>query len=155
MRPTKAAVLLLALAALAAPRAHADPGDTWYPAPGWRDEPDPVASPLARKGGTLRFDGASSPSSFNAYVDSSAYVQMMFSLMYPVLISTDVETLDFVPSLAARWSVSADECVYTFVIDERARWSDGVPVTAEDVYFTFDLAACQKLSNSSHRRIER
>ena len=53
MRPTKAAVLLLALAALAAPRAHADPGDTWYPAPGWRDEPDPVASPLARKGGTL------------------------------------------------------------------------------------------------------
>ena len=28
------------------------------------------------------------------HVDSSAYMQMMFSLMYPVLISTDVETLD-------------------------------------------------------------
>ena len=144
MRPTKAAVLLLALAALAAPRAHADPGDTWYPAPGWRDEPDPVASPLARKGGTLRFDGASSPSSFNAYVDSSAYMQMMFSLMYPVLISTDVETLDFVPSLAARWSVSADESVYTFVIDERARWSDGVPVSAEDVKWTFEQVLDKK-----------
>ena len=144
MRPTKAAVLLLALAALAAPRAHANPGDTWYPAPGWRDEPDPVASPLARKGGTLRFDGASSPSSFNAYVDSSAYMQMMFSLMYPVLISTDVETLDFVPSLAARWSVSADESVYTFVIDERARWSDGVPVSAEDVKWTFEQVLDKK-----------
>ena len=129
MRSTKAAVLSLALAALLPVFAGTDAaGDaTWYPAPGWKDSPDPVASPHAKKGGTLRFDGASSPSSFNAYVDSSSYMQMMFSLMYPVLISTDVETLDFVPSLAARWSVSADESVYTFVIDERARWSDGRP----------------------------
>lgn len=111
---------------------------TWYPAPDWRDTEDPVASPCAKKGGTLRFDGASSPSSFNAYVDTSSYVQMMFSLMYPVLISTDTETLDFVPSLASRWSISKDDSTFTFIIDERAYWSDGVPVTAEDVKWTFD-----------------
>ena len=146
MRPTKAAALSLALAALlpvfAGPDASGDA--TWYPAPDWKDTPDPIASPRAKKGGTLRFDGGSSPSSFNAYVDSSSYMQMMFSLMYPVLISTDVDTLDFVPSLAARWSVSADESVYTFVLDERARWSDGVPVTAEDVKWTFDQVLDKK-----------
>lgn len=117
---------------------------TWYPAPGWHDAADPVASPNARKGGTLRFDGASSPSSFNAYIDSSSYMQMMFALMYPVLISTDTETLDFVPSLAVRWSVSDDDSTFTFIIDERARWSDGVPVTAEDVKWTFDQVLDKK-----------
>ncbi len=123
------------------------PGVTWYPAADWRDTPDPVASTRAKKGGTLRFDAASSPSSFNAFVDSSSYMQMMFSLMYPVLISTDVDTLDFVPSLAARWSVSDDGRVFTFVLDERATWSDGVPVSAEDVKWTFD-AVLDKKSDS-------
>lgn len=153
MRPTKAAAVFFALAALSSARADAPTGETWYPAPGWADKPDPIASPAARKGGTLRFDGASSPSSLNAYVDTSAHMQMMFSLMYPVLISTDVETLDFVPSLAARWSVSADESVYTFVIDARARWSDGVPVSAVDVKWTFDQVLDKKSDSGSWKLI--
>lgn len=123
---------------------RADADVTWYPAPTWCDMPDPIASPAARKGGVLRFDGASSPNSFNAYVDTSSYVQMMFALMYPSLVVTDTETLDFVPSLAKRWSVSKDETEYTFVLDERARWSDGVPVTACDVKWTFDQVMAPK-----------
>ena len=110
----------------------------WYPSPDWKDEPDPVASPHARKGGTIRFFGAQAPKSLNGYVDNNAYTGMTFGLMYESLLSTDTGTLDFAPGLARRWAVSEDGAEFVFQIDERARWSDGEPVTAGDVKWTFD-----------------
>lgn len=111
---------------------------TWYPAPDWTDKPDPVASVHAKKGGRVRFYGAAAPKSLNAYVDNNTYTSMMFSLMYSPLISTDTETMDFVPYLAEKWSVSDDGTEFVFVIDRRATWSDGHPVSAHDVKWTFD-----------------
>ena len=110
----------------------------WHPADDWRDAPDPIASPYARKGGTIRFNGAQPPKSFNAYTDNNTYTCMTFALMYETLLSTDSETLDFAPALARRWAVSGDGNEFVFVLDERARWSDGRPVVAEDVKWTFD-----------------
>ena len=43
-----------------------------------------------------------------------------------------------VPDLAERWEVSADGRTYTFVLRDRLRWSDGTPLTAADVVFTYD-----------------
>ena len=40
---------------------------TWYPAPGWTERPDPVASPRARRGGILRFSGAQPPKVMRVY----------------------------------------------------------------------------------------
>lgn len=111
---------------------------TWYPATNWVERPDPVASPRARVGGTVRFSGGQAPKSYNAYVDNNAYTKMTFDLMYENLVSVDPETLDFVPALARRWAVSADGRTFTFVLDARARWSDGRPVTSADVKATFD-----------------
>ena len=111
---------------------------TWYPATNWVDRPDPVASPLARKGGIVRLSGAQAPKSYNAYVDNNAYTKMTFDLMYENLVSVNSETLDFEPALARRWAVSADGREFVFVLDARARWSDGVPVTAADVKATYE-----------------
>jgi len=111
---------------------------TWYPAADWQERPDPVASPHARKGGTIRFNGAQPPKSLNAYVDNNAYSAMVFDLLYEKLLGTDARTLDSAPALARRWAVSDDGREFTFVLDARAKWSDGVPVTAEDVKWTFD-----------------
>ena len=101
---------------------------TWFPADDWQDMPDPVASPNARKGGTLRFNGDQAPKSYNAYIDNNSYTRMTFDLMYENLLTTDPKTLDFQPGLARRWAVSDDGREFTFVIDDRARWSDGKPV---------------------------
>ena len=111
---------------------------TWHPSADWQDTPDPVASPLAKKGGILRFCGANPPKSLNAYVDNNSYTIMMFSLMYSQLIATDSETLEFVPCLARRWGTSDDGSEFLFEIDGRATWSDGEPVSALDVKWTFD-----------------
>ncbi len=112
--------------------------DTVYPSADWRERPDPVASPYAVKGGTLRLNGGQGPKSYNAYTDNNTYTHMTFSLMYESLIGTDPETTEFVPNLAKRWRISDDGCVFTFEIDPDARWSDGRPVCAEDVKWTFD-----------------
>ena len=111
---------------------------TWFPSADWRDKPDSVASPRAVRGGTIRFNGAQPPKSFNAYVDNNNYSAMVFDLMYEKLLGTDGETAGSVPALARRWAVSDDGREFTFVLDERAKWSDGEPVTAEDVKWTFD-----------------
>ncbi len=42
------------------------------------------------------------------------------------------------PDLAERFSVSDDGCSYRFTLRGDARWSDGVPVTADDFAFTYD-----------------
>lgn len=126
---------------------------TWYPAPDWVDRPDPVASVHARKGGRIRFYGASAPNSHNAYVDTSSYTAMMFSLMYMPLISTDSETMEFVPALAKKWSVSDDGREFTFVLDERAVWSDSHPVSALDVKWTFDTLLDSKTHSGSWKMI--
>src|SRR5438105_2997323 len=44
----------------------------------------------------------------------------------------------FVPRLARSWKFE-DPLTLAFTLDPRARWQDGVPVTAADVAFTFDV----------------
>ena len=126
---------------------------TWYPAPDWKDEPDRVASPHAKKGGTIRFNGAQAPKSLNGYVDTNTYTMMTFALMYENLLTTDTDTLDFAPGLARYWAVSDDGEEFVFVIDERAKWSDGVPVTADDVKWTFDTVMDAKNDTGSWKML--
>ena len=126
---------------------------TWYPAEDWQDTPDPVASPRARKGGIIRFNGSCPPKSMNGYVDNNTYTIMTFGLMYETLISTDSETLDFTPSLARRWAISEDGNEFKFVINPDAKWSDGEPVTAADVKYTFDIVMAPASDSGSYKTI--
>ena len=41
-----------------------------------------------------------------------------------------------VPDVATGWTISPDKLSYTFTLRNDVAWSDGVPVTAEDVLFT-------------------
>ncbi|MBO7720891.1 MAG: ABC transporter substrate-binding protein [Kiritimatiellae bacterium] len=128
-----------ALAALAAAGAL-----VWHPAADWKEKPDPVASPYARRGGTLRLNGGQPPKSFNAYVDNNHYTAMVFGLMYERLLGMDTNTSELMPALARRWAVSADGREFVFELDGRAKWSDGAPVSAEDVKWTFDAVVDPK-----------
>ena len=89
-------------------------------------------------GGTIRLNGFQPPKSMNAYVDNMRYTRMTFDFMYETLIETDPETAEFAPGLAESWEISEDAQTYTFHIDPAAKWSDGTPVTSEDVKWTFD-----------------
>ena len=45
-----------------------------------------------------------------------------------------------IPALASRYTVSADGLTYTFAIRSTATFSDGTPVTADDVVYTIQKA---------------
>jgi peptide/nickel transport system substrate-binding protein len=62
--------------------------------------------------------------------------QMFLKLADMGLALNTVGDSAFVPKLAASWAFE-DSVTIVFRLDPRARWQDGVPVTARDVAFTF------------------
>ncbi len=125
--------------------------DEFFPKPGWREEPDPIASPHAVRGGMLRFSSAQPPKSLNYYVDSNTYTRQVFVLLYETLLRVDPVTTEFIPGLACRWTISDDRLAFTFEIDPAAAWSDGRPVTADDVRWTFEQVMDPKSMTGPHK----
>jgi len=90
-------------------------------------------------GTTLRLaDGAAGfPSPFASNADFG-YNQMI--LLYDTLLWTEGSGKP-IPWLAKSFESSADHLTYTFVLRDGVKWSDGRPLTADDVVFTFDYYA--------------
>lgn len=59
--------------------------------------------------------------------------------IYEPLMIYNTLTGKFVPWLATKYSWSADKLSVEFEIRQGVKWSDGRPLTAEDVLFTFEL----------------
>jgi peptide/nickel transport system substrate-binding protein len=58
-------------------------------------------------------------------------------LIFSTLVETDAD-MHIKPDLASEYSVSADALTYTFKIRADARFTDGTPVKASDVAFTYN-----------------
>ena len=127
-----------ALAFVLVSAALAAGADTAYPPADWREAPSPWANPAAPKGGRLALDGHSPPKSLNYYLENSSFSAQVFFLLYDTLLSSDPATGEHAPGLVRRWTVSDDGLVFMLELDPAARWSDGEPVTAEDVRWTFE-----------------
>jgi ABC-type transport system substrate-binding protein len=59
----------------------------------------------------------------------------VFEMLYSGLVKRD-PTEKIIPSLAESWEASPDATSFTFHLNKNAKWSDGQPVTADDVVFT-------------------
>jgi peptide/nickel transport system substrate-binding protein len=68
----------------------------------------------------------------------------------PEMNTVDPET--FEPRLASSWEFE-DERTIVFTLDPNAKWHDGVPVTAEDVVFTFDVYRDPVVASASRPRV--
>lgn len=98
------------------------------------------------EGGSETTDGVStfrlgSSEAFDTMNPLSSYMQVtyeFFILIYDSLVKYD-ENYDPTPCLAADWSVSDDDLVWTFNLQEGVVWHDGEPFTSADVKFTYDL----------------
>ena len=63
--------------------------------------------------------------------------QMFERLADPDSTVNTIGDRDYRPRLADRWSWAPDSLSIAFHLDPKARWQDGVPVTARDVQFSF------------------
>ena len=126
-------------------------GEQEFPPAGWKNLPDPVASPYAVVGGEASEFAMQYPKSLNYYLDSNMFSSRLFGALYESLIEMNSQTLGYEPALARKWTLSEDKSTFTFEIDPRARWSDGQPVTAADVRFTFDTIMNPKHMTGVHK----
>ncbi len=125
--------------------------ETVFPGPDWEDRPNPLASPRARVGGRIRVFSGGSPKSLNYFLDNNSFTAQVFGLMFESLLGSDPVTVDHAPGLARSWTVSEDGRTFTFEIDPAARWSDGQPVTAEDVCWTFETITDPRTLAGAHK----
>lgn len=96
-------------------------------------------NPEATQGGIFKLAMNTDPTTLHVLNASDAYASTINGLIYETLLQRDIETLAYTPLLAKSWTVSEDKLSYTFVIDERATFQDGKPVTVEDVKFSYDV----------------
>jgi peptide/nickel transport system substrate-binding protein len=78
--------------------------------------------------------------SLNVTVGGLVIDYEVWNLIWPVL--TDMAAKDFSaqPSMAESWTSSADKLTWTYKMRSGMKWSDGQPLTAEDVKYTIDRA---------------
>jgi peptide/nickel transport system substrate-binding protein len=99
--------------------------------------------PLVAKGQPGQFGGCfqiaapAGPRTFNplfADVPADGIVRLLFGSLVEVNFASEEPG----PGLAESWSVGPDEKTWTFKLRQGLRWSDGAPLTADDVVFTWN-----------------
>ena len=94
-----------------------------------------------RYGGTLSLVSASDPSTFNPRGANDGHTAAMLpGAVYAPLVRYDRESFKVEPLLARTWDRTEDGRTWTFQLREGLMWSDGSPLTAADVVFTFQAA---------------
>jgi peptide/nickel transport system substrate-binding protein len=98
-----------------------------------------TTSVSAQHGGTLASSIRAEPRTFNRYVDTRTITEMFTKLVHAKLVRVNRLTDDIEPSLAERWTASPDNLEYTITLRSGLAFSDGAPLTADDVLFSFQL----------------
>ncbi len=98
----------------------------------------PYHLPGYAPGGWLVQNLGEEPHSLIPYVPRSAAANDVQSLVLESLLARNPVNLHWVPWLARSYKVSKNGLKITFKLRRRARFSDGTPVLASDVVFSFD-----------------
>jgi peptide/nickel transport system substrate-binding protein len=75
--------------------------------------------------------------SFNPFLGIEAASFEMWALTYDYLVGYSMEDMSPAPALATEWETSEDGLTWTFTMRDDAMWSDGEPLTAADVAYTY------------------
>ena len=133
------------------PSVPADQGGKGFTGEGWETntEFDLIGDPHAVKGGLFRESISDFPGTLRMggpnWNTSTNYE--IADLVYETLIELDPTTQSYIPQLATHWQISPDKLTYRFRINPNARFSDGQPVTADDVIASWKLYSDKTLND--------
>ncbi len=81
----------------------------------------------------------SDPKTFNYPLSQDADTsRILGGFVYDSLISQNPVTAKVEPILAESWQISDDKLKFTFTLRQGLKWSDGKPLTVDDVLFTYN-----------------
>lgn len=108
----------------------------------------------AAKGGDSTFTQAINymPSSLLPNMASDDYTSMVRPIYEPLFAETK-DGMDYY--LADSLKVSEDARTYTIHLNEKATWSDGEPVTVDDILFTIEYSSLKSGGKSSYNTVNK
>jgi peptide/nickel transport system substrate-binding protein len=86
---------------------------------------------------TLKVGWTTDPDNLNPFVGIEQSSYELYHISYDFLTDYDDQYLSTSPGLAESWTKSADGLTWTFKIRQGVMWSDGVPLTAHDIAFSY------------------
>jgi len=89
------------------------------------------------------------PKTLNPLLVTDATSSSVLSLVFDSLLRTNGLTAELEPGLAESWQVSPNGLEVIFTMRENLKWSDGKPLTVDDVIFTFNLIFDERIPTSS------
>ena len=104
-----------------------------------------VADEIGRYGGRFVIGATSGPKTLNPVMGNESSSTDVMNLLFTSLADYDNGRQVDLPVFAKRWDVSADGLTWTFHLRHGACFSDGHPMTSEDVTFSFAVAADSSL----------
>lgn len=73
----------------------------------------------------------------------------LWNIQYATLTDLAAEDFSTTPGLAESWEASTDGKTYTYTLREGLQWSDGTPLTAEDIAYTINRSRDEEWLNYS------
>ena len=115
--------------------------------------PENSSDATPQHGGTMIIGITGDVDSFNPLFGESVTAQEISHLMLLGLADLNDKS-DFAPELAESWESSEDYLKLTFRLRKDMFWSDGMPITAEDVKFTWELLKDPTLASPRQGYVE-
>ncbi len=88
------------------------------------------------KGGYLNLF-TTKPDTLNPILSKNLYVQEFSKYIYEGLFTQQKDQYAY-PALCDEWQISPDGLTWTFHIRQNVLWHDNIPLSSEDIQFTFD-----------------
>jgi peptide/nickel transport system substrate-binding protein len=97
------------------------------------------SAPDYATGGQLTMLSQASPEKITPLISDDGFAATLWGYVMDSLVNRDPDTLQWTPNLATSWKISDDSLTIDFTLRKGVTFSDGSPLTADDVVFTFDL----------------
>ncbi|HZJ87627.1 MAG TPA: peptide ABC transporter substrate-binding protein, partial [Sphaerochaeta sp.] len=104
---------------------------------------EPVAPPVVVEAPpavdeiVFRISNGAEPESLDPALVQGVPEHRIYEALFEGLVAYDPETSTALPGVAERWEANADGTQYTFYLRKNAVWSDGKPITAHDVVYSW------------------
>ena len=107
---------------------------------------------VGQRGGSITYRFSSPPRTYNYLLaEDEASIILTFFLLNDHLVSFDPLVQEFRPEIAESWSLGDDGRTLAITLREGVKFSDGRPVTSDDVIFTLESIYDKRTNSPAFR----
>ncbi|MBO5947775.1 ABC transporter substrate-binding protein [bacterium] len=108
--------------------------------------------PIGKFGGTFFTSTlGEGPQTFNPFNSKDATSSEVADMLFDGLVQTDANSGEVIPKLAKDIKINNNGKNYVITLRKGIKWSDGMPITADDVFYTWDTIIFGGYGNTSTR----